>query len=279
MTTRGAGGRATARLGQQVVGQTGRRPVRPRSASARIDGQAGQVLAALGRGDERAVGHLVGHRLVTGMADAGPDRGGRRWRWPGPPARRRMWPGRPWSRRPAPPREVAAAAPCEPTDGGGHRAWRPPGPGPGSATTTNVERHARRLEAADEVAIALGSRAGHQADPQRQAGHGDPAVPIEETFVHQGLDQTGPLGGHLAQQGIGVQLREDEADVPPGLVELHLAPDPDHQAGVEGYAQLVECGPDPAPSARPAHHLQHGRARCPGRWADRPGRCSSGPGS
>ena len=112
--------------------------------------------------------------------------------------------------------------------------------------------------------VALGAGAGHQADPEREDGHREPALAVEEVLVDQGLDQPGPLGGHLAQQRVGVQLGEDEVDVAAGLVELDLAPDPDHHPGIEGDAQAVEGGPDAAPAGRPALHIQRGRAVVPG---------------
>ena len=118
--------------------------------------------------------------------------------------------------------------------------------------TRDLEGHARAAQAAEEVVEALGARAGHQSDPEREHGHGEPTLAVEEVLVDQRLDQSGPLGGDLAQQGVGVQLGEDEVDGAPGLVELDLAPGPHHHAGVEGDAQPVEGGANAAPLGGPA---------------------------
>ncbi len=124
-----------------------------------------------------------------------------------------------------------------------------------------VEGQAGRHELAQEVPIALGAGTGHQPDPEGHRRNGQGPVAIEEALVGQCLDDAGSLGGQLAQQCIGIELGEDEADVAPRLVQLHLAPDPDDQTGLQGDAQLVERGADPRPSARPAHHLQDRRPR------------------
>ena len=62
---------------------------------------AHQLLAARGRRDESAVGDDVGHGLVTGVPDPGPQRQIAAPRWRGPRARRRRRPGRRATLRPA----------------------------------------------------------------------------------------------------------------------------------------------------------------------------------
>ncbi len=62
------------RSNQLLAGQTADRLAGLGHALPVLAGQAGQLLTALGGGDERAVGHLVGHRLVAGVPDSGPDR-------------------------------------------------------------------------------------------------------------------------------------------------------------------------------------------------------------
>ena len=114
----------------------------------------------------------------------------------------------------------------------------------GGGRHRDLEGHARAVEAPDEVVEALGVRAGHESDPEREDGHGEPPLAIEQVLVHERLDQSGPLGGDLAEEGVGVELGEDEVDRAPGLVELDLAPGPNHHAGVEGDAQPVEGGAD-----------------------------------
>ena len=39
-----------------------------------VERHASQLLAALGWGDERTIGHFISHGLIPGVADAGPDR-------------------------------------------------------------------------------------------------------------------------------------------------------------------------------------------------------------
>ena len=107
-------------------------------------------------------------------------------------------------------------------------------------------------QAAEEVVVSLGAGARHQADPERQGGHREPTLAVVEVLVDEGLDQAGPLGGHLAHEGLGVDLPDDEVDRAAGLVEPDLAPDPDHHAGLQGDAQAVEGGADRAPGTRPA---------------------------
>ena len=123
----------------------------------------------------------------------------------------------------------------------------------------DIEGQAGVLEPTEEVPVALGAGTGHQADPEGQGGDGETTVPVEETFVEEGLEEPGPLGGHLAQEGVGVELGEDEVHRPAGLVELDVPPDPDHHAGVELDAQLVEGRTDPAPLTGPALDVEGGR--------------------
>src|SRR5664280_50239 len=62
-----------------------------------VERETGQFLSALGGGDEGAVRHLVGDRLVPRMTDARPHGPQLIRRWRGPPAPGRSRRGQPWT--------------------------------------------------------------------------------------------------------------------------------------------------------------------------------------
>ncbi len=215
----------------------------------------GELLSALGRGDERAVGDLVRDGEVAGVADAGPDghlRGG-----DGPRDLLVVEGSEVGFRTPAADDDDEVALPrLEALDRRGDRSGclSPLDLGPRGA---HVEGHARALELPQEVAPALGRGTGREPDPERHRRHRKSLVAFEEPLVDERLDQPGPGGGHLAEQGVGVEIGKDEADVAARLVELHLAAHPDHQPGVERDPEVVERGAHDAPAARPADGLQN----------------------
>ncbi len=136
-----------------------------------------QALPYRCRGGEAAVGHLVGHRAVVGMTDAGPDRD--RSGGDGVGHHRHVEHVE---------RRLGAAAPDDHrhvdvgrTEGGQRR---PDGPGRSGPLDLDRpegdrEREPAALELAHQVAVAVAAPAGDQADPQRQWGEAQAAVGVE----------------------------------------------------------------------------------------------------
>ncbi len=241
-----------------VDGHPGGGHTRLRTGPPEFERQASELLAALGRGDEGTVGHLVGHRLVARVADAGPYRGGGGGDGPCHPFGVE---GGQVGLRPSTSDhddDVAVGA-LEPADTRRNR---------GRGVTTlhlglgdgHLEGHAGVLEATQEVAVALGSGAGDQPDAERKGRNREATVAVIEAFVDECLDQPGAFGGNLAEQRVGIELGEGEVDDPAGLVELRLAAHSDDHPGIEGDTQLVEGRANRSPSSGPADDLEDGRA-------------------
>ena len=123
----------------------------------------------------------------------------------------------------------------------------------------DAKAHDGAEELAQEVAIALGARAGHQPDAQRDIRDGQAPVGDEKAFLVERGEQCGALAGQSAEQGMDVELGGDEIDLPPRRVELDTAPQGHHHARLEGDPLLDEPGLERAPDAAPAIDLEHRR--------------------
>ena len=131
-------------------------------------------MPALGRRDAGAVGHNVGHGLIAGMADPGPDRFGRAGDGTGDHLG--VEGGEIRLRSPASDQDhqitVGAAQRRDRRGHGGRRVAALHG----DRHHLDVEAESRPSELAQEVPVSLGPGTGHQSHPQRHLGHRSAAL-------------------------------------------------------------------------------------------------------
>ena len=124
----------------------------------------------------------------------------------------------------------------------------------------DMEPEARARELAEEVRTSLGTRAGDQADVERDVRQGKTPIALQQSLGLERLEQLGPFRGQLSEQRGDVDLGQDQADFALGPVEVERPPqDHDHPLG-QLNALLGQSMPQRRPRAAPALHVEGGHA-------------------
>jgi hypothetical protein len=216
------------------------------------------LLPTLGRRDAGMGRDDVGQRFVPGVADSREDRFGRA----GDRTDNRLVleGSQVCSRSPtAHHGDDVAVAPAE----GGDR----PGDGGRRTGALHSDRHMRDTEPEprtrelpEEVSATLGTRAGDQADVQRNLRQGKSRITPEQAFGLQGGEKLGPLCRQPTEQCRDVDLGQDQAELALGPVEVERPSQDHHHPLRQLNALLGQTVPEGCPRTAPALHIERGHA-------------------
>ena len=156
-------------------------------------------------------------------------------------------------------RDDVAVAPAEGGDRPGYGGRRA-GALHGDPHMGDTEPEPRTGELPEEVLTTLGTRAGDQADVQRDGGQRHGRVAPEQPLGVECLEQLRSLRRQLTEQRGDVDLGEHEADFALGPVEIERAAQDHHHPLGELDALLGEAVPERRPRAPPALHVERGHA-------------------
>ena len=107
--------------------------------------------------------------------------------------------------------------------------------------------------------MAVAAAAGHHPDPQGQPGQHQAAVGVEQVVVDQPLDEL-PAGPQaVADQGVDIDILEDEGQLA-GVADLQAAGDDQALADAQLCAGLGQLALDPVPPRGRAAGLEVGVA-------------------
>ena len=124
----------------------------------------------------------------------------------------------------------------------------------------DLETEPRLRETAEEVAVALGPRAGHQPDAQGRIGQRQGGVAPQQALLLELAQQPRPLRRQPAQEGGDVDFGQNQADLSLGAIEVDAAAqDHDHPLG-QLDPLLGQRVAERRPRRAPALHAQRGHA-------------------